>query len=390
MTPTSQPLAVALLVVALAVPVALAVAWWRAHPTRRTPRRAAAAALVACSVVGAQVALVASAAVLVNRSLGLYTTWGDVEALAQGGDGLEAAIPDAAPQQLSASELADIQRTGWTRYKRQPARGDGQYRLYLVPEPGTHERHHVIVWVPPGYEHATRLTGLRTVYLYNGAYGSVDWFLGAVDPARSAAPLVRSKKLPPFVVVAPEINVDAPGDTECTDYPGGGPQAFTWLAKDVPAWAHHALGVTTDAAHASAIGWSVGGYCAAKVHAALPKTFGAAASMQGFFTVENDPTTGRLTGDLAADPALRNTTDVSWLLAHRGGHPHLLVMTSRADPQSYHQSAAFLAQHAHTPGVWSAVYERAGHSLTAWRGIQPDLWRFLVARTPWPTRLATP
>lgn len=389
MTPTSRSLAVVLLCLALAVPLALGVLTWRSSSGRPRVRRLLGAVGIVGAVLAGQVALLASAGVEINRTLGLYPTWGDVRALAEGPADAGALIPDASPVSLTGGQADAIRQRGWALLRDQPHRGNGQYRLYLVPSGTKAQR--VIVWVPPGYEKATSLAGLRTVYLYGGAYVSVDWFVGAARPGDTAGPLIAAKKLPPFAIVAPEINITAPGDAECTDYPGNGPQAYSWLARAVPDWAHRVLGLPQDAAHVSAVGWSLGGYCAAKVHAASPTLVGAAASLQGYFLVENDTTTGTLTADLAKDPALRSSADVGWLLA-RPGHPtpHLLVVTSTVDPQSYPQSSRFLAAWAHRPGIWSAIYPDAGHTVTSWRGIQPDLWTFLVARTPWPQRLARP
>lgn len=82
--------------------------------------------------------------------------------------------------------------------------------------------------------------------------------------AQQATQAIRSGAVKPFVGVFPPLMIAPPRDTECTDVPHG-PQAETWLAKDVRTAVLRDVRITPDGKQWSAAGWSTGGFCAAKL-----------------------------------------------------------------------------------------------------------------------------
>src|SRR5690349_11026312 len=93
--------------------------------------------------------------------------------------------------------------------------------------------------------------------------------------------------------------VTPPRDTECTDVPGG-PRAETWLTTDATGW--------------SVMGWSTGGFCAAKLLLRHPTLFHAAVGIGGYYDAETDKSTGNLFGN---DPRLRRLNSPLWLVGRR-------------------------------------------------------------------------
>jgi predicted esterase len=173
--------------------------------------------------------------------------------------------------------------------------------------------------------------------------------------------------------------VDLPLWTECTDFPGG-PQAFTWLNQDVRNWATSTLRVSTDGRRWSVLGWSTGGYCAAKLHLGEPARFGAAASVEGYFKPEPDTNTGNLGQFLNQYPALAHQNSPTWLIENRPpARVHLLVMSSDRDPQSYPQALEFLRQEQNAPGIQPYLVKDMGHNIGAYKAVLVPVLDWLAA-----------
>ena len=378
MGPTSRLVIAAAIGLALAVPLVVAVLVYRRSAGRGTGRRVAVSAGVAVSIVLSQVLAIAGLVLVVNRDFGFFPTWSSLAAASEDDNPFAAVAQPASGGAMTTDELKQIRVRGWAPRKVQPPKGDGLYRDYVVSGVQSGTTAKVVVWMPPGHEHAANAKGLPVVFVLGGAYGPVDNVATSLQFAQKAAPLIRSKQIPPFVAVMPEVNIKLPQDTECTDYPGG-PQAYTWLARDVPAWAQHTLGVVQPGPRWSVLGWSLGGYCAAKLHAAEPQTFGSGASLQGYFAPSLDGSTGTLASVLQRDPALRQRSDVAWLLRNRPpARTRLLAMSSPADAQSWQLTQQFFGATKGLPGITPMVVDNAGHTYTSWREALPRTLTFLL------------
>ncbi|AKT51164.1 hypothetical protein ADJ73_07275 [Arsenicicoccus sp. oral taxon 190] len=365
---------------ALVVPVLVGIGWWwRSRGQGRRVRRVAVAVGVAVGVLASQVLAVAGAAAVVNRELGFYPTWDALVSAADDGDPLAGMGGGASSgETLNQAEIARIAKDGWAPHPVQPAAGNGTYRDYLVNGGKAKTKQKVIAWMPPGYEKNDKAKDLPVVLVLGGAYVTTDFAANGLHFGDEAAQLVRDRKVPPFVALFPEINIKLPNDTECVDYPGG-PQAYSWLAHDVPTWAVKTLGVAPTGPKWSVIGWSLGGYCAAKLHVNNPREFGAGASIQGFYAPIPDGSTGALALDLARNPELRHTSDVAWMLQHRPpANTKLLVMSSQADPQSWPQTSTFLNATRGIPGIRPLLIDGQGHTLNSWRKTLPTVLPYLL------------
>ena len=357
------------LTVAVALLVPVGVVWiWR-RPTR-SPWRLAA---VAACVVVAQVAALGAAAVGVNRQFGFYPTWDSLfgqpvppPVVAQGNPlGLGVAGSDL---RYSVPGLETM-------------RGGGSYREYTITGRSSHITQKVVAWLPPQYGNPRYAKDRFPVLMVlGGAYVSVNWVAGQLGFDRVATTAITHGRVAPFVALFPEINVEnLRVDTECTDIPHGA-QSFTWLQADVPHWARSELRVSADPRHWSAMGWSTGGYCAAKLHLRDPHQFVAAASIEGYFAPELDRTTGNLATIFKNQIRLAEQNSPTWLVEH---HPpqatHLLVVSSPADPQSWPQSSEFLRRAHLVPGVQPYLVPDLGHTVGAWQLVLPPVLGWLAA-----------
>jgi len=165
-----------------------------------------------------------------------------------------------------------------------------------------------------------------------------------------------------MVLVMMSPSVAPPRDTECTDVPDG-PQALTFLAADVPE--AMAASYRVQPRGWGAIGFSTGGYCAAKLAMTHSETFSAAVTLSGYFRTLRDRSTGDLWGGSAV---VRRLNDLEWRLQHLPSPPvSLLVTTARdeAGPAGYAASRRFLDLASSTGGamrVDALVAERGGHN----------------------------
>lgn len=340
--------------------VTVSLPWLLLLHWRRAPRssRRAAVVLVA-GVMLAQATAIAAVSAGVNRQFGFFPTWGAL----LGRPPAIPALPGAPTKPADARVLAE------------PASDAGTLRTATVTGARSGIRDTVLVWLPPQYDDAA-FAGTRfpVVTVLGPAYLSVSSFVGRLHFGRLASAEIRSGHTTPFVAVFPEINVQRPLDTECTDIPGGS-QGYTWLARDVPGWAEGALRVEPRGGGWSVLGYSTGGFCATKLHLREPQTFAAAAAVEGYFAPELDGTTGNLADLYAGNPHLAVANTPEQLVRGRTGAAaaatHVLVMTSKSDPQSYAPSRRFVDIAKDLPGVRLFVVPEAGHSFAAVRAFLP-------------------
>ncbi|MGN6634601.1 MAG: alpha/beta hydrolase [Oryzihumus sp.] len=365
---TSSTLMAVLVALTVAAPVLLAWSWRHLSAPWRVP------AMVA-GIVAAQLLAVATVGVGVNRVYGFYPTWGSL--VGQVSPAPPAPLPDE-PHVGRAAGLSFHPASLRGEHPRL-ATTTGTVRHYLVTGASTHVTGRVAVWLPPGYDSPRwRHHVFPVEMMMAGAYSHVDRMVHDLAIGSVFGPEVSSGAVPPFIAVFPEDNVAWPQDTECIDNPHG-VQAFTWLAHDVPAWVRATFRVSASARAWDASGWSLGGYCAVKLHLLDPGQFGSAVAVEGFFAPELDGTTGTLGSVLRRDPALAHSSSPLWMAEHRElRSPHVLVATSPTDPQSFDGSRAFVAA-ARSAGVQLDLVPDQGHTVDAWRLVLPQVQRWSSA-----------
>ena len=233
----------------------------------------------------------------------------------------------------------------------------------------------VLVVLPPQYDQpAYAHRRFPVVELLPGWHAYPTSWINQLHLIDDLKALESQQAVQPFIAVLPTLNVALPRDTECTDVPGG-PQAETWLATDVRRLVLDRFRALPGPASWGAMGYSTGGYCAAKLALRHPQAFGSAVVISGYFEAVRDSTTGDLWG---GSPARRQANDLLWRVRHLPNPPvHVLVFASKEDRDSYRSSARFLRDARPPLRTASVLVPKGGHNLKVVRLALPQLLRWL-------------
>lgn len=220
------------------------------------------------------------------------------------------------------------------------------------------------VYLPPQYFRPSYARHRFPVVLaltgYPGVAAQLVTRLGL--PAE-AARLVAAGKIPPAVYVMLNVSPLLPADTQCTDIPGG-PQVESFFAQDVPDAIERRFRVTTEAAGWGVLGYSEGGYCAAKLAMMYPGRFSAAVSMAGYYlAIRGRGVHGMWGGSLA----LRRENSPDWRLSHLPAPPVSILVTSswRGEPSRPGTLKFLRLVHAPMRG-YSLIVPQGGHNFRTW------------------------
>lgn len=343
MSLTGASLQLTLAIVSVMSPVLFAL-WLRRRP-RTTWRRSTAQLAV---VLLCQLLAVTTLFVWVNNQYGFYTSWSDLAG--------------------RSGSSATIKTNGLS------TPGQGRVQTLSVPgSPGTNGQHQVLVWLPQQYDLPQfRGTHFPVVMVLPGQPSTPEAMFRHYDFGAVASAAITSGRVTPFIAVFPPLMTNPPRDTECTNVPRG-PQAETWLTSDVYRATQNDL--RTRHAPWSILGWSTGGFCAAKLLLRHPQQYQSAASLGGYYDVLTDKTTGNL---FHSRTAVVDQNSPRWLYQHGGMHQHhLLVVTGRQDTESYPPTARFLALTYKDPGVASLIFPTGGHNYHNYRGYLGDILGWL-------------
>lgn len=225
----------------------------------------------------------------------------------------------------------------------------------------------------PAYAHSRFPVVLALTGYPNDPWSIVRW----LDLPSTAARLVAEGKVRPAVYVMMNVSVALPRDTECTNVPEG-PQAETFLAQDVPLAVERTFRVQAGRTGWAVLGYSTGGYCAAKLAMMYPYQFSSAVSMAGYYTALKDSTTGNLYG---GSTAFQNENSLDWRLAHLPAPPvSVLVTSSKVGEHDLPGTLTFL--HLIHPPMhgYSLILAQGGHNYGTWVRQLPQSLEWLNQR----------
>ncbi len=366
MTLTGLPLFVLIAAATVLVPMVAAIAWRsRLHGATWLPAAGRFGVIMLCQLLA-----VGTAFLWVNTHYGFYTSWSDLTGRGTG-----------APVKIQTNGLTDPATgtgtgagTGTV-----PGTGTGTVQaLTVAGQPGTNGSHQVLVWLPPQYQTpSAQTTRFPVVMMLPGQPATPESTFRHFKFAQIAADAINSGRVRPFVAVFPPLMTTPPRDTECTNVPGG-PQAETWLSRDVYRSIRHTLRVSSQPW--TIIGWSTGGFCAAKLLLHDPAQYRAAASLGGYY----QPLTDHTTGDLFHGSAqVLDHNSPTWLYQHGGLHQRkLLLVDGRQDRESYSGTAAFLKVTRGDANVSSLIFPTGGHNYHNYRGQLPTVLEWLNTVSP--------
>ncbi|MDJ0347264.1 alpha/beta hydrolase-fold protein [Streptomyces sp. H10-C2] len=328
------------LIAATAVMVIGTMLLWAKIPGPRLVR--AATRLI--MILLCQLTAISVVAVWMNNSYGLYSSWDDLL-----GTGNSNTIAMPGPPVARAQ----FNRSG--------------NRLLDTYFHGTHSKlsGQVIVWTPPQYDDPKyRDTRFPVLMLLHGVPGSPQSWLEHGGMPDAVQKLVDAHQAHPFILAMPVIN---PGgvDTNCSDVPNR--KVATWLASDVPDLLQRKFRTVPGPKGWGVLGFSTGGYCAAKLPLQYPHVFGAGAAL------DPDP----LSGDpsVLPDQGLRERNSPTHLVAGSQADVGIFLATSAQDrdspPSSIEQfvraaqgskvrvKTMLLASGGHNYGTWISEYPAA-------------------------------
>lgn len=337
---TGQPLLVVTILLAIVAVIGVVVLVYLATRPRRwtkARRLVLVSGALVLALLGPAFA-VGATALVVNNTYGFYTSWAD--------------LLGSGPGQ------ATIATNGLVKP------GQGALNVPTVHTRTGAQNQKMMVWLPPGYDpHAARPYPV-VMFLPGQPSSPRSWF-NNFDVARIATELVRTHKMAPFVGAFPNLTIAPPRDTECTNIPGG-PQAETWLNTEAPAYLAQHYRVPAPGPDWSVVGWSTGGFCAAKLATAHPGRFGSVAALGAYFT----PLQDRSTGDLFGGVAQRfHQNSPLWLYQHNHGlgSSRLLIVAGKQDRDTWIETQRMLRATRNDPAVSHLIFPTGGHNFRNYR-----------------------
>jgi hypothetical protein len=295
---TSRILLVVVGLAALGVP-ALAVYGWNRLPGTRALRVMERLSLFVLS----QGLAVLLALLAVNDQYQFFVSWRDLLG-SPPKPGLIAALGDESfTGPYGSVSVFNVRRT---------QSKDGELISETVRGDRAHLTGRILISLPPGYTSGHR--SYPVLELLQGWHAPPEsWLtnLHVLDAIRAAE---RAGRLAPVITVMPDINLGAPRDTECTNIPHG-PQTETFLTTDVRDLLLAQYRALPYGKSWGLMGFSTGGYCAAKLALNHPDWYPSAVVMSGYFDAIKDRSTG-VYGAAARCTAMRTPPTGSYSTSH--------------------------------------------------------------------------
>lgn len=353
MTLTGEAILIASVVAALVtLAVLVVVGGLLPRPARRGLLVARAAGVLVLALL-AQGFAVFAAGLVINDQYDFYASWSDLA-----GQG--------------STQEAVIHVGGLTTH------GEGHIVLRTIHRERVGRDDRALIWLPPQYDTpAYRHHRFPVVMFLPGQPSSPQVVFHQFDFAHVATRAIAAG-MPPFVAVFPTLMVDPPHDTECTNLPHLPTES--WLTRSVPDYVTSHFRVQPTGRSWSVMGWSTGGFCAAKVMLGHQSEFGSAVSFGGYYQPLEDHTTGNLfQGSLVR----RDANSPTYLYrSHRLLQDRLLVIASKQDRQSWPATRVFLKKTSTDPHVAYLAPGRGGHNYRVYRNLLPTALRWSAARWP--------
>ncbi|MCX6429771.1 MAG: alpha/beta hydrolase-fold protein [Actinobacteria bacterium] len=317
----------------------------------------------------AQLLVIASALVGVNRSMVFYATWNDL----LGGYG---------SYQDAVTHVHGVDGTFLDKYVRSARanpsfRNEGGEFSFVLKGSKSGVKAPIYVYLPPTYGVDPNKKWPVLVLLPGYPGVSTTWF-HAMDLVNILRHEVSTGFAHDFVIALPTMTVAPPRDTECTDIPGG-PQVSTWLGVDVPDAIVSGLSVSKDRLNWAIAGYSTGGFCAAKIALSYSERFSVSIPIAAYF----EPETGKFTGNLFGGSRAVKDANSPLLLAKKLALPsHMLLVGTSKDPGVMGQILKMEKVHNPNLLIDQLIDQHGGHSTKVWKSQLPRMLDWLSTQIP--------
>jgi enterochelin esterase-like enzyme len=251
----------------------------------------------------------------------------------------------------------------------------------------------VFVWTPPQYAQDPH-QDFPVLMLLHGIPGDPQGWMGPMHVVAHLEAAMATGTVHPYILVVPSITpsagLSAPWNTpECSNVPGYAKVA-TFLTGDVRALVLDHFRALSSGLGWGVMGYSTGGFCAAKLVLQYPHLFQAAVSLSGYYAPESLL--------LTRNPQLDRLNSPLWLLGHTRTPAVSLLMTGSdqdmADPVS--EITQLLAAARANP-LSRATEVRSfiapiggGHNQSSWEKMLPTAFTWLSQRLSGPRPASAP
>jgi enterochelin esterase-like enzyme len=227
------------------------------------------------------------------------------------------------------------------------------------------------VYLPPQYfEPAYADVRFPVLELLHGDPGDpTNWIYGLRMPEVMNGE-IHAGRVGPMVIVMPATFSGKHGD-DCVNAVHG-EQDDSYLSSDVPADVVADFRVLPPGPSWGIGGLSDGGFCAANLALRHRSSYGAVASMDGFYTADAD--LGVLGADFGDNAILLTENDPTDEVATSGQSlPHFWIMSGTGSGADFEAAQAFQAVVQSREPVRDVVLIDGRHTPPAWRAVLPNL-----------------
>ncbi len=344
------PLLVASIVLALGAPAACVYLWGRVRGLGALPGRLSL--ILVC-----QLTAILAVGIGVNDHFQFFASWGDLS----GQDGTDVPIE----QQNNGDQPLSRPLSSQLRNDFRPS-GSKDVLEATVLGAKSGIRSQVWVWLPPEYREQPQRR-FPVVELFTGFPGTPGAWFHVLQGPKRLRQAIEKGAAQPYILVAPTITVRSGRNTECVDVPHG-PKVATWLSEDVRSLITENFRALPDRDAWGTMGYSTGGYCAAKLPVQYPQLFRAGVSLAGYFA-PSERALAKLPGE-----------DLPELMRQRRPPVDLLLAASRQDPGTAGAIDGMVKVARSPTLVYTYVVPRGGHNTGVWSAMLPKSFEWLSTR----------
>jgi enterochelin esterase-like enzyme len=249
----------------------------------------------------------------------------------------------------------------------------GHGRVVQLQLPGAYSRitRNGFVYLPPQYfDPRYARTFFPVVELLHGDPGAANGWIYALNVPGVMDREINAGRIGPMIVVMPSTFQGKHGQA-CVDAPGG-QLDDTYLSTDVPADVIHDFRALPQGPHWAIGGLSDGGFCAANLALRHPSSYGAVASLDGFYSPFDDLAV--MNSVFGAGSALIAQNDPSTLALDRSSSlPRFWIMSGSGDTSDTRAAQSFVRILTNREPIQYVVVRSGKHTPSAWRAALPGL-----------------
>ncbi len=336
-------------------------------------------------------------AALVNDNYQYYTTWGAVasdlsssgtvaynSAMAASGKpsapigrrdharDLPAPSPPPSPTPVGRAVPTTLVDIPPLDLAAKPTTGAGRVVRLELPGNRSGIRRLGFVYLPPQYfEPAYADTRFPVLELLHGDPGEAGGWVYGLDLAQALDRAINAGRVGPMVVVMPTTFSGRHGQ-DCVDAPHG-QLDDTYLTSDVAEDMVADFRVLPPGPHWGIGGLSDGGFCAANLALRHLGSYGAVASMDGFYSTQADlAVLAKVFGPDAA--ALRANDPTALAQSERGPLPRFWIMRGTKNNTDTIAAGYFEQVISSREPIMNVVVDGGNHTPPAWRAALPALF----------------